>query len=267
MQLEDRQLAEITRLLSMERLRTFLSLAGSAHAAVDLHQKTVRIAGTLMCVTAILEISLRNAVCDQLTAYFGTLDWLRHPRSPFSWRHQENAKIGEARASAQRAAYAKMNSAAKHELDARLFPKGVPAHLSHEQHMKVRQQAIVVPTGQIIAKLTLFFWKRLFSQEYEHVLWRPALKRVFPDKVLKRADVALQLERIYQTRNRIAHHEPVYGRRLEEAITAIDFVIERLGSPHAHSDTPLARLLSDDRTSLLRQADSLSRHREALSAI
>jgi hypothetical protein len=265
MELREEDLAAITLLLSSERLGTFLSLAGSASSAVALHQQTLRLAGTLMSVTAVVEIALRNTICDHLTAHFATDDWLRKPPRPFVWREQEKTRIGEAVASAQRATYTKMNAAQKQALDERLFRNGVPAHFSHEHHVKTRQRAIAVRKGQVIAQLTLFFWKRLFSAEYEQSLWRPALKRVFPDKALRRADVALQLERIYQTRNRIAHHEPVYGHRLLDAMAAVDFVLAKLGCSQSGEITPLGQLLKGDRQLLSEQAKALQIRLDALA--
>jgi hypothetical protein len=267
MELREGDLAAITHLLSSERLGTFLSLTGCALSAVALHQQTLRLAGTLMSVTAVVEIALRNTICDHLTAHFGTDDWLRKPQSPFVWKEQERTRIGEAVASAQRATYAKMSAAQKRGLDVRLFRDGVPRHFSLEQHVKARQRAINVPNGQIITQLTLFFWKRVFSVEYEPSLWRPALKRVFPDKALRRADVAVQLERIYQTRNRIAHHEPVYGHRLLDAMAAIDFVITQLGCAQPTEITPLGQLLKGERQLLSEQADALQLQLGALSSL
>ena len=264
MELSDEALAAVTLLLSGERLGTFLKLAGSPRPAIALHQQTLQVAGSLMCVTAIVEIALRNTICDQLAAYFGRGDWLRNPPAPFIWREQEKTRIGEAIASAQRAAYAKLNTAQKHAIDDRLFRDGVPTPLSHEKHSKIRQRSLPVSNGQVIAQLTLFFWKRLFSTDYEAALWRPVLKRVFPDKQLRRADVAVQLECIYQTRNRIAHHEPVYGHRLRDTLEAIRFVMSRLGQRKASPATPLAQLLADEWLVLSTQADELRRRIEAM---
>ncbi|WP_322057754.1 hypothetical protein [Paraburkholderia sp. J63] len=266
MELPEEDLAAITLLLSSERLGTFCSLAGSARSAVALHQQTLQVAGTLMSVTAVVEIALRNTICDRLASHFETDGWLRKPPRPFVWREQEKTRIGEAVASAQRATYAKMDAAQRRALDERMFRNGVPPHFSYEQHVKARQRAIAVPNGQVIAQLTLFFWKRLFSAEYEQSLWRPALKRVFPDKALRRADVAVQLERIYQTRNRIAHHEPVYGHRLRDAMAAIDFVISKLGSARPGEMTPLGQLLKGERRLLSEQATALQMRLDALSA-
>jgi len=103
----------------------------------------------------------------------------------------------------------------------------------------------------------MFFWKRLFSAEYEKLLWRPSIKRVFPSKILRRSNVAAHLERIYQTRNRIAHHEPVYGYRLRDVLGAIDFVLSQLWAHEDCSARPLERLLQMERKTLGEQAEIL----------
>jgi hypothetical protein len=41
---------------------------------------------------------------------------------------------------------------------------------------------------------------------------------------MKRAQIAENLEHIYQARNRLAHHEPVLHKRFRDAIAAIEFV-------------------------------------------
>jgi hypothetical protein len=257
MQLSDEALASVTTLLSGDRLAQFLALSGSLRPAVELHQQTLRVGGSLMCVIAVVEIALRNTISDALTAYFGTGDWPRHPRAPFVWRDPEKTRIGQAIASAQRAAYAKLDTAAKHAIDARVFRNGVPAYLTREQHAKIRQHALSVPNSQVVAQLSLSFWKRLFSPEYESSLWRPVLKRIFPDKALRRADVAVQLEHVYQARNRIAHHEPVYGYRLRDTLAAIDFIVTRLEQREPSLTTPLSQLLGGEWQALSTQADEL----------
>jgi hypothetical protein len=263
MELSDEALAAVTSLLSGERLAQFLDLSGSLRPAVALHQQTLRVAGSLMSVIAVVEIALRNTISSYLAAHFGTADWPRHPPRPFVWRDQEKARIGAAIASAQRAAYAKLDTAAKHAIDDRLFRHGVPAGLGHDKHAKIRQHTLSVPNSQVIAQLSLCFWKRLFSAEYDTSLWRPVLKRIFPDKTLRRADVAKQLEHVYQARNRIAHHEPVYGRRLRDTLEAIDFIATRLEQREPSRTTPLVQLIGSEWRALSAQADDLRASIEA----
>jgi hypothetical protein len=145
----------------------------------------------------------------------------------------------------------------KKSLDAVAFPHGIPLGHTHDEISKARQRAIVVADGQVIAQLTMAFWKRLFSTEYEHALWNRSLKHIFPDKQLKRSHVAVQFEEIYQARNRIAHHEPIYDKRLERVLMAVEFVVEKFGAMDATGKTPLAKLLDDDLQILVAEAKAL----------
>ena len=67
------------------------------------------------------------------------------------------------------------------------------------------------------------------------------MKKVFPNKSLERSDISTSLETIYATRNRVAHHEPVYGQRLEEAMTAIAFIRNTLGARKGEENTSFQR--------------------------
>lgn len=235
-------LVEIEALLSKDRLARLYDHTKSLRHAIELHQDTLELGTSLLSLVATIEIALRNAVDQQLTGHFGTADWLRSPPPPFVWRDEERQHLEKALASARRAAYAKLTQSQKHALDVRAFPQGVPTKTSHAKRAKARQTQIVVPNGQIIAATTLYFWKRLFSADYEATLWKPTLKRLFPNKMINRATVAQQLEHVYQTRNRLAHHEPVYGGRFADTISAIQYLTSHL---HAKppGGTPLSRLI------------------------
>jgi hypothetical protein len=99
----------------------------------------------------------------------------------------------------------------------------------------------------VIAELTFYIWKRICGPDYEHALWRPTLRKTFPNKAIKRAAVADHLETIYQARNRIAHHEPVLRKRFHDTIDSITFISESLAAPNPGPDNPLAHLISEDK--------------------
>lgn len=267
MELNENDVAALAVLLSAERLSVHTQRTGSTREAIVLHQEIIKIGGCLMAIIAVVEIALRNAVSERLSLHFASPDWLRNPPLPFRWRDTEKAKIKEAVKSAQRASYAKLSQAEKHALDALAFPAGRPPGLSHSERAKARQAQIPVSNGKVIAELTMYFWKRLFSEDYEEALWKPSLKRVFPNKKLHRADVAKQLETIYQARNRLAHHEPVYGRRLVDAAAAIQFVAAHLGATAAPDhNSPLAKLLVQDMQTVTALSDALDTKLAAFSS-
>ena len=139
-----------------------------------------------------------------------------------------------------------MSQSQKAALDIVAYPNGRPASTSHLARAKDRRRQIAVSEGKVVAELTLYFWKRLYGPEYDQSLWRTTLKRTFPQKKLKRAEIAVHLEQIYQSRNRLAHHEPVLHRRFDDTMSAIEFIILNLEDFSGSGGTPLARLLEGD---------------------
>lgn len=255
--MQDTDVAPLTVLISAERLGKLAQLTGSAKVAIELHQETLAVGAALMNVIATVEIALRNAVCENLSQHFGVPNWLTNPPAPFQWRATERDKGPKALDSAQRAEYSKLTQQQKAALDTLAYPNGRPANLSHSNRAKARRKQIQVTDGKVIAEITLYFWKRLYSPDYEQTLWRTSLKRTFPDKSVKRADVADHLENIYQARNRLAHHEPVLHARFADAVASIKYIIERLAAPIAGPHTPLANLLAETIAEVEAQANAL----------
>jgi hypothetical protein len=236
----------IVRLLSAERLNALKTLTGSDSEAIELHQETLRLGAALMHITATIEIALRNSVCENLNHYFAVPNWLTQTPVQFQWRAPERQKIEQAWDSARRAEYSKMSQAEKGALDALAYPNGRPPNTSHLKRTKDRRKRIIVSEGKVVAELTLYFWKRLYGPEYDQTLWRTTLKRTFPNKKLTRAEIAVKLEQIYQSRNRLAHHEPVLHKRFNDTVAAISFVAQHLETATPNSTTPLAKLIEED---------------------
>lgn len=257
MELLDHDIAAVSIFLSGERLATFHTITGSTKEAILLHQQMLQLGTTLMAVTAVIEIATRNAICERVANQFGDRGWLRNPPHPFIWELSEREKIKQAESSARKALYAKKNQADKKALDLLAYPDGVPTQLSHEEISKTRQKQIIVTDGQVIAQLTMFFWKRLFSTDYEITFWNRSLKYIFPNKNIKRAIIATHFEEIYQARNRIAHHEPIYDKRLDKVLSAIDFIVQNFGSVDSTGKTPLGKLLDAEIQILIAEARNL----------
>jgi len=257
MALEESEIAQIAVLLSAERLAALSQLTGSTIVAIELHQETLSLGASLMNLTATIEIALRNAVCENLGQHFGVPNWLFQPPVPFLWRPTERGKITGPLDSARRAKYSKLSQAQKGDLDQQAYPNGRPPNTSHLKRAKDRRKQIAVSDGSVIAELTLYFWKRLFGPDYDQSLWRTTLKRTFPNKKISRATVAEKLEEIYQSRNRLAHHEPVLHKRFRGTMTSIQFVIENLGMPDATPDSALAKLVAQEIAEVTSRANAL----------
>ncbi len=253
----DLDIMNTIRLLSTERLATVRKITNNDVEAIKLHHQMLSVASALMPVTAILEICLRNAIDEKLKALFGIDDWLQNPPTPFIWKRNEATSIKRAKQQMRKAAYAKKNQYEKSLLDSVAYPNGLPPNLSHQDRVSARRNQIPIISGQLITQLTLTFWKSLLSSDYETSLWNTSLKKIFPDKSIKRSHIAREMEVIYQTRNRIAHHEPVYGKRLVDTLSAIEYIITNFGDKNAQSKTLVERMLVKNREALNKEVETL----------
>jgi hypothetical protein len=220
---------EIVDFISTERLQTYQNHTDREKKAIALHNHTLQLGTSLMAMIALLELSLRNITNQILIEDFGDDEWLLPGHTTLPLKPFERKAISTAYSRAQKAAYSKLSHKEKTDLDVKAYPTGIPKNASHKTISK-RRQALFAPShGQVISQTTLSFWKRLYSAEYDNTLWKPSLKRVFPNKSLSRSDVSTSLETIYATRNRVAHHEPVYGQRLEKTMHAVKFIRNSIG--------------------------------------
>ena len=77
-------------------------------------------------------------------------------------------------------------------------------------------------TGKVIADLKFAFWQQMLKKNQEHPLWNKYLYTTFPnlDRGLgtsaNREAVYQRIEQIRKLRNRIAHHEPIFNRNLND---------------------------------------------------
>jgi hypothetical protein len=81
--------------------------------------------------------------------------------------------------------------------------------------------------GQVVANLNFVFWQYIFTSGQDSRLWNKHLTNVFPghDSTLTiaktRGQVYNDIEQVRKLRNRIAHHEPIYNRNLDDDKDAI----------------------------------------------
>ncbi len=230
-----------TDFISVERLRTYELHTDRRERAVALHNHTLQLGSSLMSMIALFELSLRNTANHCLIDQFGDEAWLVSGKKSVPLKDTEEKAARRAVNQAQKAAYAKLSHKEKGLMDALALAPGEGNGWSHDRKVKRRQAMFVVSHGQAISQTTFFFWKRLFSHEYDQTLWKQSLKRVFPNKKLKRSKVSKSLENVYATRNRVAHHEPVYGDRLTGAMNALEFLRNSLGAKSECEDTAFKR--------------------------
>jgi hypothetical protein len=169
--------------LSLERWATYGCQAGGEYGAgARLYTWNVEVSGAFWGPIHLLEVTLRNAISARLSFLAGAECWWEGVRL----YHPQSFQLASAR---------RRVVAAGRECSA----------------------------GRVIAELGLGFWVGLLSNRYHAALWVPSLAAAFPyrPEVVRRGDIHADLESLRLLRNRIAHHEPIFGRDLERDHDAI----------------------------------------------
>jgi len=92
---------------------------------------------------------------------------------------------------------------------------------------KVSRSGKPVTPGRIVAELSFGFWVGLFSNAYDQSIWRTDLYRLFSPRP-QRKDLHEKLDKLRTLRNRIAHHEPIFQRRLMDDYARLCEVLRSL---------------------------------------
>jgi hypothetical protein len=90
-----------------------------------------------------------------------------------------------------------------------------------------------MPTaGKVIPELNFVFWPKILTSRFDTRLWDSHLHLVFPNHVPGITVNALRnrihddLEQVRKLRNRIAHHEPIMARNLDDDFEKISSLIK-----------------------------------------
>lgn len=172
----------VQRHVSAPRLATYVrATGGSVDAGVELYRWNAEVAGALWEVLGHVEVVLRNALHDELTARHRRLDrageWYDDPAGELEAHARDD--VAKARRRLRRA--------------------GAP----------------VLP-GKIVAELSFGFWRFLLARRYTASLW-PALRPGFPYLAsADRRELEAPVARLHQLRNRVAHHEPLIAEPLTD---------------------------------------------------
>ena len=173
--------------LSPERLSTYLrAVRGDREKALRLYTWNTAMSAAFYGPLQGLEVALRNAMHRQLGRYHGA-HWYDNP--------------------------------------AARFDVGCRERIAAAKETVVRDGHPVTPS-RVLASLSFGFWIALLGSggrvdstgrkaDYETTLWRPALRGAFPFRTpLTRKQAHGPLNGLRKLRNRIAHHEPIFTRRL-----------------------------------------------------
>lgn len=172
------QLPALPAVIGSDRFGTYLAAtAGDIAQAVRLYAWNVEVSAAFWGPLQVLEVALRNALHVRMEALFGRADWWNAPN--VALQHAQREQVAKAV-----------------DTLTRRKPGFGPGH--------------------VVAELTFGFWSGLLGRGngYEHRFWIPALRHAFPGYTGSRPALQSRTESLRLFRNRIAHHEPIFGRHL-----------------------------------------------------
>ncbi|WP_250036028.1 hypothetical protein [Paractinoplanes maris] len=179
----------MTRRLSPERLSPYVVAGGGDIASgFDLYVWSAALSAALATTIGHVEVVLRNAIHDNLTAWsirrFDEPRWYLDPGGLLQPRQAEVIRIARQR---------------------------VRRHRSLDE-----------TPGSVVAELPFGFWRVLLAAHYDESLWRQMLFKVFPGQRRRRV-VQDAVEVLHLSRNRLAHHEPMFNRPVDDIrLTALE---------------------------------------------
>ena len=163
--------------LSRPRFASYLTaVEGDAEAAMRLYWWNIEISSAFYGLLHCLEITLRNALHDQLRTHVGCVDW---------WRVAQLSNDGARKVAAAMR---------------KLAQRGVRP----------------ISANDVVAELSFGFWVSLLSRgaAYDRKLWVPTLHNAFPHYTGPRQPLHENFVTMLLLRNRIMHHEPIHHRDL-----------------------------------------------------
>lgn len=174
-------LVVVRQRLSPPRMARYEADSGSLKDAIRLYEWNVEVSSLFYRLLHGVEVLLRNAINDQMVRWHMAHGlpgrWFDDPRQSFD--SKTYADIAEAQ-------------------------------------QRIRMRSWPVTTDRLVSELNFGFWRYLLSRRYERDLWTPVLRHAFPHLgSQRRADIGNRVDRLRHLRNRIAHHEPIYPRRLD----------------------------------------------------
>ncbi len=191
--------------LSPPRLRPYLeAAAGDRGLALDLYEWNTTMAAAVLHDLAHIEVALRNA-------YDRAWAGVRAPGP--HWTSEPLRYFPVLRRTARDGSVRDFNERPRKLIADAILKAGGPQAAG----------------GKVVAELMFGFWRYLSSRNHAQTLWVPILWRGF-EPGTSRDDVDRPVGRLYDLRNRVAHHEPLL--RADLAARADDIAgLARLISP------------------------------------
>lgn len=196
----------IKRTLSAARLGTYESVVGlngnplSTEHALKLYGWNAQVSAAFFSPLHLCEVVIRNAVSNALEQKYG-VNW------PWSSSFEGS------------------------------LPNPTRGYNPRKDLINSRRR--MATTGKVIPELNFVFWQKMLTSRFDSRLWNDHLHQVFPNHEAGTTVSALRcrlhndLEQVRKLRNRIAHHEPIMQRNLDDDFNKISSLIGFRCSPTA----------------------------------
>lgn len=183
----------LSKVLSAPRFATYLAaMGGDKEAALELYRWNMELSAAFLVPLQICEVSVRNAIVTAIESVYGA-----------NWPWEKGFQISLRNPST-----------------------------GYSPRKDLVDLAGRLPTsGKIVAELKFVFWEKMLTHSHDAVIWNPFLRSVFPSSDTARtvqqlrSDGFAALQKIRDLRNRIAHHEPIFRRNVQDEYDRIRTLI------------------------------------------
>ena len=186
------EIQSLPNILSAPRFATYLAEKGGAKdAALELYKWNLELSAAFIVPLQICEVSVRNSITSALEKTYG-----------HNWPWEKSF-----------------------EISLRDPPR------SYSPRKNLRALRALPTAGKIVAELKFVFWEKMLTHGHDGAIWNPHFRTVFPNSdptknvQFLRAEGHDTLFKIRDLRNRIAHHEPIFRRNIQEEYDRIKKMI------------------------------------------
>ena len=187
------EIHSLPTVLSAPRFATYLAeKASDKEAALELYRWNMEVSAAFFVPLQICEVSVRNSIVSAIENTYGA-NWAWEKGFEISLRNPQRG----------------------------YSPRRDLTDLAHR-----------LPTaGKIVAELKFVFWERMFTLSHDKTIWSSQLMTVFPNadpaKTVQqlRGEGFDKLQKVRDLRNRIAHHEPIFRRNVQQEYDRIRSIV------------------------------------------
>ncbi len=184
------QLSKIPAVISVPRFTTYLQHCNNdRNLALELYQWNIEISSSFVTPLHVLEVTIRNAVVERLENVH---------TSAWPWTNGFIRSLPN--------------------------PQGNTYNPQKDLQNVARRQPTM---GKVVAELKFMFWQKMFTYRHDAIFWNTHIKLLFPNApallsvINLRKEIHDDIAVIRILRNRIAHHEPIFSRNLQDDYTKI----------------------------------------------